>query len=420
MSFRRALHFLIFSLALLASTTHAYGRSLPVRGRRAFTRAQPASATFHPEVSHLFGEQLSFFVRVEAGQPVASVHVRFQAAGALGTIVKEMTLDPETGEAFYVHDVMVEFVKAFSHIDYWFRVTLADGAELDSPEFAYFYDDNRFTWHTLDSPPFHVHWHEGDVSFAQAILDTAQLGLKEVQAMIPAPSPERVDIYAYAGGEEYRFARGQLGPQWAGGHADPALGLILVSLPAGPAQRLEIERKIPHEVAHISLFQATTDSGFTHLPQWLNEGIASNIELYPNPDYRYLLDNAQENDTLLPVNTLCGTFPVDASGALLAYAEAASFVSYLQQTYGNTGLQALVQQYASGIACENGPAIAPFQKSLTQLEYDWRRATFPKTSVNITVSPMLPWVVIFMAIMTGPFIMAVGARRRNTQTEDKI
>ena len=79
------------------------------------------------------------------------------------------------------------------------------------------------------------------------------------------------------------------------------------------------------------------------LPTWLIEGLASINEIYPNPYYHTILSQAVDRDGLLSFSDICQNFPVDASGAYLAYAQAASFTRYLFDQYGAEGLETLIE-----------------------------------------------------------------------------
>src|SRR5208283_445419 len=94
--------------------------------------------------------------------------------------------------------------------------------------------------------------------------------------------------------------------------------------------------------------------GFNRLPTWLEEGIASMEELYPNPDYANALEVAGKNNSLLSFEDLCASFPADSGRAYLAFAESQSFVRFLRDTYGNTGIVALTKAYADGLDCNLG------------------------------------------------------------------
>lgn len=368
-------------------------------------QAQAATVVTDLGVAYTFGQQITFRASVQSESPIEEVRVFFQSPEMPNALSGVARLD-ESGLAVYQHDLSTAAVRAFSEVAYWFAVTLEGGQVFTSERFSFLYQDSRFEWQTLTGEPFRVHWYQGNAAFAQLILDTAQRGLREAVTILDAARPEQVDIYVYANPDDYALARDLLQPDWVGGHTDPAAGVIVVPLLPGEEQRLEVERKIPHEVAHIVLYQYA-GSGYANLPTWLNEGFASRMELNPNPDYLFLIQTAQQNQSLLPISSLCDPFPRDASGAVLAYAESTSFVRYLERAYGPAGIRALVRSYSQGASCENGPRAAPFDTSLSQLEQEWRSATFSETTVQITLEPLVPWLVLAVVVLAGPLIAAV-------------
>ncbi|NJN44058.1 MAG: hypothetical protein HC806_04560 [Anaerolineae bacterium] len=284
------------------------------------------------------------------------------------------------------------------------------GTVEETERFTFFYEDNRFQWQTLEGVPFRVHWYEGDTEFAQTILDAAREGAQQAGAILDVEFPDIVEVYVYGSLSDYQGARDAMGPFWAGGHADPKAGVIVVSLPLGENQRLEVERKIPHEIAHLLLYQAAGE-GFGNLPTWLNEGFASTLERNPNPDYPFLVTSAVEKGTLIPMAALCNPFPRDASGAVLAYAEATSFVRYIQERFGPLGLRALVRAYADGAGCELGTLTEPIELPLTQLEREWREGPLAENLALTALREVAPWLVLLGAILLGPIIIVVGSWR---------
>ncbi len=386
--------------ALLVGVALLLGVTAPVE-------AQGVAPVSEVEVSYTFGEKITFKGRVAPGASALSINL--QIPGDVQSLTADVTPDAAGGFE-YAHLISERFVQAFSTVEFRFFATLADGQVVGSDIFTFYYEDNRFGWQVLEAAPFRVHWYAGDAAFAQAVLDAAEFGRTRASDTLGVGGPGLVDIYAYGSLADYQFMRGQLGQLWAGGHADPAAGLIIVSLPPGAEQQLEIERKIPHEVGHLVLYQAT-GAGFWNLPPWLNEGFASLMETFPNPDYAFLVNAGLADGTLIPLADLCEAFPRDASGALLAYAESASFVGYVLERYGPAGLRTLVEGYAGGAGCEFGPQGPPFNTTLAALESDWQtRLAVPPAPVDVPApaADLLPWLAITAATLLGPVLLLAG------------
>ena len=206
----------------------------------------------------------------------------------------------QDGEVVFLHDLTSQPLRAFSDVEYWFRISPENGEPFQSDTYTFYYEDNRFSWQTLSSGPFSVHWYEGTTEFAQSVLNAAEAGLERAKTLLKLPLVQAVDIYVYASGMEMQSTLRLGGLRWIAGHADPDLGVAVVSLPTGPYQRSEIERQIPHEVMHLLLYQLTGASYYS-LPIWLKEGLASANETRPNPDYYVILSSAVEKDTLIPM-----------------------------------------------------------------------------------------------------------------------
>jgi hypothetical protein len=143
--------------------------------------------------------------------------------------------------------------------------------------------------------------------------------------------------------------------------------------------------------------------------------LASIAELYPNPDYRILLNDAVQRNNLLSMSSLCDTFPRDAAGALLSYAQSASFTGYLRDAYGTNGLRALVTNYANGMDCENG-AKAALGKDLRQLERDWHRDVLSQNISRTAFNNLLPWIILLgtvLIVQMGLFFSRMRSKTAN-------
>ena len=165
------------------------------------------------------------------------------------------------------------------------------------------------------------------------------------------------------------------GYEWAAGHSDLAAGRMFVSIAPSAQQSLEIERQVPHEGAHFMLYGALGPDAHARMPKWLDEGIATNAELYSDPIQRQLLELADAEGSLPSLFALCESFPAEPNLARIAYAQSASFVEYLNREYRVVGVGALVDAYTQNRDCMDAPSNV-FGKNLLELEAEWKQATF--------------------------------------------
>jgi hypothetical protein len=267
-----------------------------------------------------------------------------------------------------------------------------------------------FNWQTLEAGPLKVHWYQGDVSFGQAALDTSQAGLESIARLIPPNLEEPVEIFIYANVDDLQGALVSTNESWIAGHADPALGVVMVAIEPGAEQRITMEQRIPHELMHIMLYRSV-GLGYNNIPAWLREGMAILAEMYPNADYDRVLAQAATNNDLIPLKDLCISFPSDAGQAFLAYAESRSFTDYLYDAYGSTGIQNLVRSYADGVDCEHGTERA-FGVSLSGLEADWRSSVLGQNAFLSVLQNISPYLVLLCLVLIIPLIGIVSTMRK--------
>ena len=235
----------------------------------------------------------------------------------------------------------------------------------------------------------------------------AHQGLTRAQKIAPIPPPGPVKIYVHASTADLQGALQNAGESsWIAGQALIGLDTAIVSVPPGPEQQSELERQIPHEITHLMVYAATGQE-YVFLPAWLNEGLASLSEMRFNPGYTGVLDAARGKNALLPLESLCGDFPPDPSGVFLAYAEAASFTRFLEDTYGDAGLQRLISQYANGMGCEEGFRSA-FKASIAEVETRWQQETLRGDETGLAAHNLAPYLVLFLLILSIP--IGIGLR----------
>ncbi|GAB4523716.1 MAG: hypothetical protein Fur0018_06750 [Anaerolineales bacterium] len=377
------------------------GRAMPIG------QAEPLEV--RSEVTYTFGNQVDFWAVIPPDVAAQSpqVIIFWQPQG-------EMTLwqAPMAREEAQYHAALglaQTHLRPFAEVRYWFRATFADGHIAESAPQAFRYEDNRFAWQTLASEPFEVHWYAGDISFGQSLLNEAQTALQRSAGWMSLPPTITIHIYAYADPADVQSALQLSGYGWVAGHADPDLNTILVSLPPGLDQQYEIGRQVPHELMHILLYHKV-GAQTAPLPAWLEEGLASNAERIPNPDYAYLLRESYQGGQMIPLSDLCHGFPRTAADALLAYAEAQSFTAFLHAQFGRSGIDALLRAYADGVACERAPQLA-LGHPLSQLEHAWVQEYLAQ-SPWATLRETYPYLILLLVLLIIP--LGMGWRMRTS------
>ncbi|MDR3578291.1 MAG: peptidase MA family metallohydrolase [Anaerolineaceae bacterium] len=359
-------------------------------------------------VIYAFGEQAIFQAKIHSNIPIQQTFLFILPEGQSTRIVN-VSLDSQ-GQTNLQYDIKNNPLRPYARVAYWYRVTTADGSILESQKYSFDYIDNRFKWQNLDDSNFQINWYERDLAFGQEALNQAEAGLQSAEKYLPVTPTSAIKVYIYNRASDLQSAL-QLGQQsWVAGEASPDLRVVLISIPTGPDQNLEMERQIPHEITHILQYQVA-GTAYQQLPTWLIEGTASIAELYPDPDYQVALNKATTADTLLPIQTLCASFPRDASSAYLAYAESASFMRMIHDKYGSSGIQALMKKYEDGMGCDEG-AMAALGSSLEQLQVTWKQEMLGVDSQSVAWKNLAPYLLILALLLAVPLTVIIRLVRK--------
>ena len=371
-----------------------------------------------PGVTVDFGKAITFTARIKSSIPIKQVSLIFRGVSEEVTRVETLQV-AEDGAVSFTYDASLNVFPPFSSIVYWFQATLTDDQTYTSEPINFSYNDNRFPWRELTRVNVTIHWYAGDDAFGAAALDAAGAGMLAMREFITISLTEPIHIYIYSNEPDLQNTLLLGGQEWAGGHTDPELGVVLVAIAPGAGQTIEMETKIPHELAHVMMFRALGDK-YASQKLWLLEGIASMLELYPNPEYARALDIASRNNSLLAFEDLCESFPADAGNAFLAYAQSQSFVTYIRNTYGTSGLTRLMNAYSDGFNCELGATNA-LGTPLSQLDARWRESVLGQNITGVAARNLLPFVLLMtLALFVpiwGAFDMLRQRRKRGNPSK---
>ena len=365
-----------------------------------------------------FGKTITFTAKIKSPIPIKQVSLLFRGVNEEVTRVETVQV-AEDGSVSFTYDASQNVFPPFGSIVFWFQATLADDQTYTSAPITFPYNDNRFPWREMTRGNVTVHWYAGDDAFGAAALDAAGEGMLAMNEFIPISLTEPVNIYIYSNISDLQNTLMLGGEEWVGGHANPELGIVLVAIAPGASQSIEMETTIPHELTHVMLYRSLGQK-YLSQPAWLLEGIASMMELYPNPDYARALDIASQNDSLIAFDDLCASFPTDAGNAYLAYAQSQSFVSYIRETYGTSGLGRLTSSYGDGFPCELGATNA-LGTPLSQLDSRWRESVLGQNAAGVAARNLSPFILLMILVlvvpMWGTIDMMLQRRKRANQSE---
>ena len=362
-----------------------------------------------PQAVSDFGVSITFTARIKSSLPIQQASLLFRGVNEATTRVETLQVTDD-GAVRFVYDATQNAFPPFSWVVFWYQATLSDGKTYTSEAIRFQYRDDRFPWRQISQANVNINWYAGDDSFGASALDAAGAGLLTMRDFIPISLTDPIDIYIYSNIDDLQATLLLGGRNWAGGHAHADLGVVLVSIPPGASQFTEMETKIPHELAHVMLYRSLGDN-YDKQPAWLIEGIASMVELYPNPDYARALEIASVNNTLIPFTDLSASFPADSGSAFLAYAQSQSFVTYIRDSFGVSGLSRLTDTYGDGFECNLG-ATKALGSSLTQLDARWRESSLGQNRSGVALRNLLPFLLLLILVLIVPLWGAIDMMRQ--------
>lgn len=359
---------------------------------------------------YVFAQSAEFTLVAHSERPVVRAELIVSRTGD-PTLVAPITLSATRDLSIsYTLNLQTFNPRPFSRVFYQWQFTDTSGDVTSTVPVDFFYEDNRFTWQGLGLdaanglPGLQVRWAAGDREQGAAALEAALAAIPEIERVVgvhlDSPGAQPVRIYLYPRAEDLQSALRLSRTEWVGGHADPQLGTILLAASPDEFGTASLAGRVPHEIAHLAIYSRVRD-GYTSVPAWLSEGLATLLEPTHDPALQAALDKAQRDDTLLPLASLCGPFGDERDAATLAYAQSASVVRYLVDRYGVPRVQALLDAYARRYGVTSTACAAAVQEVLfipfTQLENDWRADLEHRSPGSQAAQTALPWVLLVLA-----------------------
>jgi len=369
-----------------------------------------------------FGRQLSFHLEAGSASGITQVILSFRATGdATTTVERPQFVAGPSVAVDHAYDLQGRYIKPFSRIEYWWTLGDADGHRLTTEIQTFSYDDNRFSWQSLTREGVAVYWYQGPQAFGQAALDAAVGAVARISADLGVGAPQPVRAFLYANLSDLEGALPPTGREWVGGQAYPELGTFVAAIPPDDRSLSNMKRMIPHEIAHLLIYQVA-GGALGYVPSWLNEGLATLSQELPDPEAAIVLETALSQDSLVPLEILCGPFPLDTSEARLYYAQSASMVGFIRDHYGRQGLSRLIAAYADGASCRGGVERA-LGGSFEGLETQWRASLQPRNKWLVFLEESGPWLGLWggSCLMTLLFLetipLSIWRRRREAREE---
>ena len=219
--------------------------------------------------------------------------------------------------------------------------------------------ESDFSQHESSHFVMHYEGKQTSEQFRSQILEALESDYDELSSDLGTPPRDNILVTLYT---EQAFFDVTRAPSWTGALNDGKLRIPINGL---STLTPELARILKHELAHTFINQISAG----RCPVWLNEGVAQLLEPKSISDGRQLAQifKSQRN---IPLNALEGSF-MRFSGveAYVAYAESLAAASYINDTYGLSDIQRILQRLGQGNSAESALR-ATIHSDYGQLESD--------------------------------------------------
>ena len=209
----------------------------------------------------------------------------------------------------------------------------------------------------------HYEGHQTTDALRAQILATLEADYEDLVRDLGTPPRDNILVTLYT---ETAFFDVTQAPNWAGAIY---YGKLRIPISGLTTVTSELARVLKHELSHA--FIAQLSGG--RCPPWLHEGVAQFLEpksLGGNGHQLALLFKSQQN---IPLNMLESSFTrLSAAQASLAYAESLAAVSYINDSYGLSDVQRILELLSQGNSTE-AALRATIHSDYGQLELDLTR-----------------------------------------------
>jgi hypothetical protein len=194
----------------------------------------------------------------------------------------------------------------------------------------------------LEAGPFCFLFPPAEKKAARFIAGQARPAADRICSITGFSLPARVSVTIVSSREQFNRAQpeGTYIPDWAVGVAYPAHNSMILL----HKERVDLLKTFRHELSHIILGNAF---GAKHrIPRWLDEGLAIIFADEWTLSRLSTLTFAALTDSLLPMDEIAKSFPVDLRKARIAYCQSFYFISFLKGEFGADTFKSFLESYS--------------------------------------------------------------------------
>ncbi len=312
--------------------------------------AQDAIKVTSNTFTNNFRRNLLFKLEAQSTAKITQIGLVVQLDGvaASSSLTPDFTPDTQV-KAQYDWNLSQKYMPPGVQGQYWWNIQDSAGNKLQSPKQSFRVDDPSQKWQKLSNDKLALYWYAGGSSFGQALFDRAVQAMSFLQQDTGVTVDQQIQIFIYGNRNDFFNALEPGASEWTGGRAFPEYSLVLINVE--PSNLEWGKGATTHELTHQVIHQRIRSPlGDLSMPHWMDEGLAVYYEDPGNVDAQFSIPvrRAIQNDTLMTLRSLSGSFPADSTAANLAYGQSWSVVDFIIRHYGKPKLAELLQGFKTG------------------------------------------------------------------------
>jgi hypothetical protein len=357
-----------------------------------------------------FPMRLTFDLTARSDVNITDIRLRYSFDHTtFATVTNEAYIDftpaKEVDISWSLEMVKIGGLPTGSALDYWWQITDASGATIETSPSRIQFDDNRYDWNVYTEGELTLYCYQEDDDFVADLMAAAQEALTRLAEDTGAELTRPARFYIYENALDLQGA--MIYPQeWTGGVAYPRLGIIAIGI--SPTNLDWGKRAMAHELAHLVVHEMILNP-YSGIPRWLDEGLAMYAEGPMESTFADALSDAIYRGQLLSVPSLASPFSAYSGNAALSYAQSYSLVEYLIITYGQPKMLELLHTFGQGIGYDDALE-AVYGFDMTTLDDLWREyaaSPYVPPAVDETDTEIDPLAVVLMAVVGVGLVVTI-------------
>ena len=303
--------------------------------------------------------------------PITSVRLLWQVGPDAAFTVQNLNVRPrQQVEVAYPLNAQFLSIPPFGQISYRWQIRDEQGNELITENRTIEYEDTRNDWQELSNEHLRMLWYGYDEAFASSLFTIVDDAYVRLAAAFGVELTRKPTVVVYSDRQAFAEFQGMMNNvEFVIGRYFPGHN-ITVNLVTEDMPRRVYAETLAHELSH--LYSDNFYVGFSRIPLWLEEGLATYNESV-NPQAKLVMVQlAAARGALVPFIDLPAAIrDSDLTVTNLAYAEGATVFQFITEHWGEARLADFLSAFRRTTSLDS-VATQVFGENSVDFELDWR------------------------------------------------